>query len=744
VGHFPTLRHAGPTPQLAGPIPPQVYPHECWMLDPAGTESDGNENAERSAEAGHFQGIDGATSLKEEITGRIPKLNNAATFRSARQLLQQLGGAVALRDELVFAGFVDPETGQLTTNSKPFNVFAQMAAGRMQQDSLVVEQQALGDHRSKFLICANRADSDMYWDSEDPYWVSKASMSRRHRFLTTLDLHWQWFNMLVAGLVPPEHGGVDVDTALQEVESMRAAALQFAKTVGGWSDQVGLYVNIFGHNNVNSLFIHILDMSQLGPGFGFQSFKSCPLDDVLQVLREEAGGDKVSSVIQPSVPPVAKVGWMTHKRQGDGNFFFAGTDGATSLKAELVGRVPILRDAASFREARRLLREELGGALTVGEELYRCGFLDVETGLLTTGDVPFNVWARVATGKMIQPGMESEQKFLGEYQDEFMICCNKKESDETWESEDPEHIGKASMSKRHRFLTTKSIHWQWFNALVFGLVPPECGGTSLQEAVDTVQRMKAAALKYTSSVGGWGETVGLYFHVFGHNSVNSLHMHILDLAELGPTFWVHDYKNCPVEAVIKVLKEEFAREQRQQQQQQQQQQLQQQMVSSTSYIGSSTASMVGEASVPPPRMTIKGRMNRNFMTRSREQELMHLSIGGEVVSIPREALLLAPKESRLHKTFELGWDGPQLTMDAEGRIILEYPPRSFRIIIDHFRQLHQTPQSEMLTRPIVEEDLECEFRDLARLLGVDDFLLGDPGAGAAKDSQLRPPSTGAS
>jgi len=37
--------------------------------------------------------------------------------------------------------------------------------------------------------------------------------------------------------------------------------------------------------------------------------------------------------------------------------------GATSLKEELVERVPVLRDAGAFREARRILREARRGAV---------------------------------------------------------------------------------------------------------------------------------------------------------------------------------------------------------------------------------------------------------------------------------------------------------------------------------------------------------------------------------------------
>eukprot|EP00913_Durusdinium_trenchii_P012793 g12011.t1 len=37
-----------------------------------------------------FLGVEGATSLKAEITGKIPELNSAAHYRSARKLVQEI------------------------------------------------------------------------------------------------------------------------------------------------------------------------------------------------------------------------------------------------------------------------------------------------------------------------------------------------------------------------------------------------------------------------------------------------------------------------------------------------------------------------------------------------------------------------------------------------------------------------------------------------------------------------------
>ena len=154
----------------------------------------------------------------------------------------------------------------------------------------------------------------------------------------------------------------------------------------------------------------------------------------------------------------------------------AGTDGATSVKAEVVGRLPIIKDAASFRAARRMLTEELGGMATLKEELNRSGFIDPVTGNLTTGTRPFNVLLALVGGVMTQPGMDKEQEYLQEFKDHFIICSNLPANDEHWDSDDKEWVGKASMSKRHRFLTCKDLHWQWFNVLGFGLLPESKGG----------------------------------------------------------------------------------------------------------------------------------------------------------------------------------------------------------------------------------------------------------------------------
>ncbi|CAE8733890.1 unnamed protein product, partial [Polarella glacialis] len=110
-----------------------------------------------------------------------------------------------------------------------------------------------------------------------------------------------------------------------------------------------------------------------------------PLDAVLKVLREEVASGFMPTAVSAGDIPALRQKAMTRRKQsanGTGNaipFFFAGTDGATSLKEEIVGRMPVIKDASSFRAVRRMLMEELGGAGKLREELCRYGFVNTES-----------------------------------------------------------------------------------------------------------------------------------------------------------------------------------------------------------------------------------------------------------------------------------------------------------------------------------------------------------------------------
>lgn len=349
---------------------------------------------------------------------------------------------------------------------------------------------------------------------------------------------------------------------------------------------------------------------------------------------------------------------------------------ATSLKEQLIELCPCIKDAASFREARHVF-EDLGGSATLKEELIQTGFLDPNTNLLTTGAKPLNIFARCASGCLSQGSQtEAEQSYLEEYKDQFMVCSNLPENDEHWRSDDPQWVGKASMSQRHRFLTTRNLHWQWFNVLTFGLVPKEDGGVTLQEALEQLKLMRTAAMTFATRAPDWSGGVGLFVHVFGHNSVNSLHIHIVDLATVGPTFWKFQYKNCPLDAVIAALEDEL----------------------------SENATLC---------------------------EVLTINVGGSVVATQRATLRLAPSASPLRKLVEGISPNDSSLFGPDGQIFLDYPPGPFQMILDRLRMLRLNKATRsVLSKRWPGHDRE-DVRDLARSLGLESLLFPTEGSSLA-------------
>jgi hypothetical protein len=114
--------------------------------------------------------------------------------------------------------------------------------------------------------------------------------------------------------------------------------------------------------------------------------------------------------------------------------------------------------------------------------------------------------------------------------------------------------GKTNMSGRHRFMLFNDLSWWWFNALVFGMENVQ----ELEKCIEIVAEMAVAAREYVAASDlGWTTNIGLYFHVYGHNSVNSLHLHIVDLGATTEFYDELNYKNLPIEEALATLQAEL-------------------------------------------------------------------------------------------------------------------------------------------------------------------------------------------
>ena len=258
-------------------------------------------------------------SLKELTKQKLPTLNTSAHFTAVRQLVQASGGARALHAELCAKGFVDGE--DLTTHplppgpGKPFNPFTRIAMGLDSQGLAMEAENALlsEQHRAKYRVACNRKQNDDFWASSDTApskgfpngHVGSASMAKRHRFLLVKDLSWETFNVLTFGLGAERRAK---EQALAALEDMRDAALSFTRGAAEWSANVGLFFHVYGHNSVNALHLHIVDLDATGPSYVAQAHKNLSLETAMQVLRQEIDFD-----LRPPCAQTARAGKMTQK-----------------------------------------------------------------------------------------------------------------------------------------------------------------------------------------------------------------------------------------------------------------------------------------------------------------------------------------------------------------------------------------------------------------------------------------------
>lgn len=164
-----------------------------------------------------------------------------------------------------------------------------------------------------------------------------------------------------------------------------------------------------------------------------------------------------------------------------------------------------------------------------------------DDNMLTTNDKPFNIFARLASGVMKN---NVDQSLLGEYSDRFMICHNRPKNDENWNNLDFPGASMAGPDENgpgHVFITAKNLGYHRFNILPI----------ILENDVRYLGDLLLAAMKYTSN-RGWTRP-GFYFHCYPHNSVQSLHLHVLNMDNLGPWFEAGVHKNLNIYDVLSIM-----------------------------------------------------------------------------------------------------------------------------------------------------------------------------------------------
>jgi len=135
---------------------------------------------------------------------------------------------------------------------------------------------------------------------------------------------------------------------------------------------------------------------------------------------------------------------------------------------------------------------------TIGTESQRTGSL--------------NIFASIASEAICQDTMIEANKSLGDAGTEFVIACNRPLYDEHWEDADEDWLGKASMSKLHKFVLVRDMHWTWFNLLAVGLCSDEGAKAvdkdRLEAQIETMKRLRETAFKFAKK-DGWSDDVKL-------------------------------------------------------------------------------------------------------------------------------------------------------------------------------------------------------------------------------------------
>lgn len=156
-----------------------------------------------------------------------------------------------------------------------------------------------------------------------------------------------------------------------------------------------------------------------------------------------------------------------------------------------------------------------------------------------------NFFAKIISGAVDNPCKDLSPN------NKFVVFQNRVDNQENWNNYDKEWLGKASMSKGHNFLSPIDDQWSLFNVLTLGMDPT----FDLQQSIKFIDNMEHTAHEYAKGKN-WNK-VGLYFHCYPFNSIQTLHLHVIDLDNLGPNFDYFQFKNLSLADVRQVLNEEL-------------------------------------------------------------------------------------------------------------------------------------------------------------------------------------------
>ena len=152
-----------------------------------------------------------------------------------------------------------------------------------------------------------------------------------------------------------------------------------------------------------------------------------------------------------------------------------------------------------------------------------------------------NIFAQLASGHIKN---HVDQRILGKYAESWMVCHNKPENDQNWKNENDLRVSMAGPDTNgpgHVFITTKSKSAKYFNITSIILHKEK---EFLQELLE-VAKHYATQRKWTNP--------GFFFHCYPNNSVQSLHLHVVNMNNTGPSFELQKFKNLSIYEALELI-----------------------------------------------------------------------------------------------------------------------------------------------------------------------------------------------
>lgn len=198
---------------------------------------------------------------------------------------------------------------------------------------------------------------------------------------------------------------------------------------------------------------------------------------------------------------------------------------------------PILNDLVTLRDYMTIVNNQ-NHKERIKKKLIEQGYITdkVNNRLTTTG--PFNVFANIALKTMVN---KADQSYVRDKKD-WILVHNLTTHDINWDNTKHPGGSMAGPDKQgpgHVFLTTRKLGWEYFNITTIMLHP---------KGLRFLKKLRENAVHY-SEKRGWVNP-RFILHCYPYNSVNSFHLHIVNMDNLGHNYYKNNYKNLSLDDVI--------------------------------------------------------------------------------------------------------------------------------------------------------------------------------------------------